>query len=129
MISSGLNPSSWSKSATNTTCPVPPTSPTATINGPTYLGVTACTTYTWTASVSNGTSPFTYQWTWNGVAVGTGSSYSRSYCPGTAYSNISYTLGLTVTDSASRTGSASKTIQVERFGSGGGHCPTCPLEN
>lgn len=87
-----------------------------TINGPTYLGVTACTTYTWTASVSGGTSPYTYQWTWAGTVVGTGSSYSRQYCPGFAYSYNTYTLGLTVTDSASRTGNASKSVNVERFG-------------
>jgi hypothetical protein len=90
--------------------------PTVTINGPTNLSVTACTTYTWTASVSGGTSPYTYQWTWAGTAVGTGSSYSRQYCPGIAYSYNTYTLGLTVTDSGSRTGSASKNVNVERFG-------------
>lgn len=119
MTSNNLNPASYSKSSTNTSCPLVTPSPVPTINGPSYLGVTACTTYTWTASVSGGTSPFTYQWTWNGAAVGTGSSYSRQYCPGFSYSYTNYTLGLTVTDSASRTGNASKTVTVERFGSGG----------
>ncbi|HEX6898865.1 MAG TPA: hypothetical protein VF789_04095 [Thermoanaerobaculia bacterium] len=91
--------------------------PTATINGPAFLSVTACTTYTWTASVSGGTSPYTYQWTWDGAAVGTGSSYSRQYCPGLGgYTLNTYTLGLTVTDSASRSGNASKTVTVEKFG-------------
>jgi len=89
--------------------------------------VDVCTTYTWTSSISGGTAPFTYQWTWNGTAVGTGSSYSRQICPGLNYSYTSNTLGLTVTDSASRTGSTSKTVIVEKFGSGGG-CGTgiCP---
>ncbi|HKI02873.1 MAG TPA: PKD domain-containing protein [Thermoanaerobaculia bacterium] len=122
MTSNSLNPSSYSMQSTNAaSCPVPQNpAPVPTINGPSYLGVTACTTYTWTASVSNGTAPFAYQWTWNGTAVGTGSSYSRQYCPGINYTYNVYTLGLTVTDSASRTGSASKSVEVERYGSGGG---------
>jgi hypothetical protein len=119
MVSYSLNPSSYSKSASNYQCPAVVTGPAVTINGPSYLGVEVCTTYTWTASVSGGTSPYTYQWTWNGAAVGTGSSYSRSYCPGVNYSYTTNTLGLTVTDSGSRTGSASKSVEVERFGSGG----------
>ena len=120
MVSYSLSPATWSKTATSASCPIVSNPPVATINGPTYLGVTACTTYTWTASVSGGTSPFTYQWTWNGTAVGTGSSYSRSYCPGFAYSYTTYTLGLTVTDSASRADSDSKSVAVERFGDDGG---------
>ena len=121
MTSSNLSPSSYSISATNNSCPITTTPPTPTINGPGYASaVDTCTTYTWTSSVSGGTAPFTYQWTWNGAAVGTGSSYSRSVCPGINYNNTFNTLALTVTDSASRTGSASKSVQVERFGSGGG---------
>jgi hypothetical protein len=123
VTSSSLNPSSYTMSASNpSSCPATVSNPVPTINGPTYLGVTACTTYTWTASVSGGTSPYTYQWTWNGTAVGTGSSYSRSYCPGLAYSDTFNTLGLTVTDSGSRTGSTSKSVEVEKFGDGGGGC-------
>jgi hypothetical protein len=104
-------------------------SPTVTINGPSYAGSgsTTCMTYTWTSSVSGGTSPYTYQWTWNGTAVGTGSSYSRSVCPGSVYSYTTNTLALTVTDSASRTGSASKSVDVERSGGGGGTCNTCQI--
>lgn len=106
--------------------------PSVTINGPNYAGsgATTCMTYTWTSSVSGGTSPYTYQWTWNGTAVGTGSSYSRSVCPGSTYSYTTNTLALTVTDSASRTGSASKSVDVERSGGsggGGGTCSTCQI--
>ena len=129
MVSSGLNPSSWSKSATNYQCPPVVTSgPTPTINGTNYAGVEVCTTYTWTSSVSGGSAPFTYQWTWNGAAVSTGSSYSRQICPGINYNYTNNTLGLTVTDSASRTGSASKSVAVEKFGSGGGGCLAQPCQ-
>jgi hypothetical protein len=117
MVSSGLNPSSWSKSATNSLCPASTTPPSPTINGTNYAYVTACTTYTWTSSVTGGTSPFTYQWTWNGAVVGTGSSYARTICPGAYYSYTTNTLGLAVTDSASRTGSTSKSVVVEKEGS------------
>jgi len=121
MVSYGLSPSSYSKSVQNYSCPVLSTpGPTPTINGPSYAGVDTCTTFTWTSSVSNGTAPFTYQWTWNGAAVGTGSSYSRSICPGLNYNYTTNTLGLTVTDSLSRAGSTSKSVAVEKFGSGGG---------
>jgi hypothetical protein len=116
MVSSSLNPSSYSKSASNSVCPTPP-APTPTINGVSYVDLWGgCQTYTWTSSVSGGTAPLTYQWTWNGTAAGTGSSYSRQFCTGPSYSQTNHTLGLTVTDSASRTGSTSKAVQVENFG-------------
>jgi hypothetical protein len=120
MVSSGLSPSSWSKSVTNYSCPPVTTSPSVTINGTDYAGVSACTTYTWTSTVTGGTSPYTYQWTWNGVSVSTTSSYSRQICPGVNYNYTVNTLALTVTDSGSRSGNASKTVDVEKFGSGGG---------
>jgi hypothetical protein len=132
MTSSNLSPSSYTISATNNLCPITTTPPTPTINGPSYASaVDTCSTYTWTSSVTGGTAPLTYQWTWNGAAVATGSSYSRSVCPGLNYNNTFNTLGLSVTDSASpaRTGSASKSVQVEKFGSGGGTgCGSTPCQ-
>jgi hypothetical protein len=122
MTSSNLSPSSYTISATNTSCPAVPTNPVPTINGPTYVGASGCVTSTWTSSVVSGTSPYTYSWTWNGTAVGTGSSYSRTTCSGTLYSDTFNTLGLTVTDSASHSGSTSISVEVEKFGSGGGGC-------
>jgi hypothetical protein len=120
MVSNSLSPATWSMTATSSSCPAVSNPPTVTINGPSYAGPTTCTTYTWTSSVSGGTAPYTYQWTWNGAAVGTGSSYSRQICPGLSYSYTTNTLALTVTDSASRTGSTSKAVDVEKFGDGGG---------
>jgi len=107
--------SSYSISATNYNCPAPVTPPVPTITGPSSIYVTSgCATTTWTASATNGTSPYTYQWTWNGANVATGTSYSRSTCAGTTYSNTTNTLGLTVTDSASRTGNSSKSVVEEK---------------
>jgi hypothetical protein len=121
MVSYGLSPSSYSQTSQNYSCGVPQTpAPVPTINGTSYASVSTCTTYTWTSSVSGGAAPFTYQWTWNGAAVGTGSSYSRAICPGINYNYSNNTLALSVIDSASRTGSASKSVVVEKMGSGGG---------
>lgn len=121
MTSSNLSPSSYTISATNSTCPAPPPpNVTAHITGPTYVGASACTTTTWTASATGGTGSYTYAWTWNGAAVGSGSSYSRTTCPGVVYSDTFNTLGLTATDTASHSGSTSISVEVEKFGSGGG---------
>lgn len=117
MTSNNLNPASYTISATNNSCPSVATPPVPTIIGTNYIYVSGCVTTTWTSSISPGTPPYTYQWTWAGVAVGTGSSYSRTICSGIAYSYTTSTLGLTVTDSASRTGSTSMSVGVEKEGS------------
>jgi hypothetical protein len=125
MTSSSLNPSSYTISASNSVCPTVATL-TASINGPAYVGADGCVTTTWTAAATGGTTPYTYQWTWNGGAVGTASSYSRTTCSGINYNDTFNTLGLTVTDSTSPTHlskSASLTVEVEKFGSGGGCGP------
>lgn len=129
MTSSNLSPSSYTISATNTSCPAPPppnVSPT--INGTTFIDAYSCTTTTWTSSVSGGTSPYSYSWTWNGTVVSTGSSYSRQVCPGINYSDTFNTLGLAVTDSASHSGSTSITVEVVKEGSGGGGCGSNPCQ-
>jgi hypothetical protein len=123
MTSSNLSPSSYTISATNSSCPAVVTNPVPTISGPTYVGAfSGCTTTTWTASATGGTSPYTYQWTWNGSSVSTTSSYSRTVCSGGIGSDTFNTLGLTVTDSASRTGSTSISVEVDKGGSGGTGC-------
>jgi hypothetical protein len=121
MTSSGLSPSSYTISATNSSCPTVVTNPVPTISGTTYVDASvACTTATWTASATGGTSPYTYVWTWNGATVSTTSSYSRTVCPGGIGSDTTNTLGLTATDSASRTGSTSLSVEVYKGGTGGG---------
>jgi hypothetical protein len=122
MTSSSLNPSSYTISATNTSCPVVSTPLTARITGTNYVYVSSgCVTSTWSSSTtSGGTTPYTYQWTWNGAAVGTGSTYSRSTCAGGVYNYTTNTLGLTVNDSASHTNSTSLSVAVEKDPVGSG---------
>ena len=108
---------SWSYSyvtdASNFVCP--DVTPVPTITGAnSILATSGCVTTTWTASATGGTSPYTYQWTWNGANVGTGATYSRSTCPGSSYSKTTNTLGVTATDSASRTGSTSISVVEEK---------------
>lgn len=104
----------YSTTETNYSCPVPATPLSASISGTNYeyfYGSTACRSRTWTANVSGGSSPYTYQWYYNNSAVGTGSTYTRSICP----SNPGFQLRLVVTDS---TGTAVQdyhdvTVEVE----------------
>ncbi|HYU35698.1 MAG TPA: hypothetical protein VEW48_26375 [Thermoanaerobaculia bacterium] len=82
--------------------------PTVAITGPVLASfITAtCATKTWSSTLSNCTTPVTYQWKYNGTNVGTSSSsYSRSVC----YNHASFTLSLTGTCS---NGSASDTHSV-----------------
>jgi hypothetical protein len=113
VISYNLNPTTYTRSAANYSCPQV-SNPSPTINGTNYIYVSTCVSTTWTSSVSGGTSPYSYQWTWNGVNVGTGSSYTRSICPGSTYSYTTNSLGLTVTDSGGRQGSTSLSVDVEK---------------
>ncbi|MBW7888283.1 MAG: T9SS type A sorting domain-containing protein [Bacteroidetes bacterium] len=56
-------------------------------------------TYTWSANISGGSLPFSYQWSYNGSNVGTGSTYSRTLrYNGAGGGYTQWTLGLTVTD-------------------------------
>jgi hypothetical protein len=122
MTSSGLSPSSYTISATNSSCPAVVTSPVPHITGPTYVSAIGggCTTSTWTASATGGTTPYSFSWTWNGTAVGTGTSYSRTVCAGGVATDTFNTLGLGVTDSGSRTGSTSLSVEVYKGGTTGG---------
>jgi hypothetical protein len=92
-------------------CPIPPDPPVPTISGSTFefFSSGGCRTVTWTVAVSSGTSPYSYQWYFNGTAVGTGSSYSRSVC---SSNEPGFDLSVTVTDSQSRTGSDTHYVDV-----------------
>ncbi len=88
------------------TC-IPPLS--AWINGP-FSGQTNIF-YTWTASVSGGVAPFSYQWRVNGAPVGTSSSMSRSF-----FASGNYSITLTVTDNAGQIRSDFHTFSVGTTG-------------
>lgn len=64
----------------NSSC-YPPFS-SVTVNGPTdsYIVGYSCTTITWTATLSGGSSPLSYTWKRDGVTVSTSSSYAKSFC-------------------------------------------------
>jgi len=85
------------------------------ISGTTYVYVPfSCKTYTWTANPSGGTGTYTgYQWTYNGSAVGTGSTYSRTYCATKFWTYRTDTLGVTVTDSNGESAADTHNVTVE----------------
>src|SRR5262249_61035739 len=87
-----------SPSRSDSTPPSPPPPLTVSISSttPVYISGTACQTVTWTASVSGGTSPYTYAWTIGGASAGTGSSVSRTYCGSNTNSTQTVNVGLTV---------------------------------
>ena len=69
-------------------------------------------TVTFTGSATGGTSPYTYSWNLGGTTK-TGSSVSQSFTNGT------YTIQLTVTDSASKTATSSQSLIVLPASTGG----------
>ncbi len=128
-VQSSLLGFSYSTSDTNDGyCPVVAVAPTCSISGTSYEYFTnlACRSRTWTAVASGGATPYSYQWTVNGTAVGTGTSYTRSVCPASG----SFTLSLTVTGANGLACTSSRTVLVEYepfFGEcGGGTGRICP---
>jgi hypothetical protein len=103
-----------------------PSPPLPVISGPIRVlfssSASACVTKTWTSSVTDGVSPYAYQWKIGTTQVGTSSSYSRTVCP----SHASFTLTLIVTDANSQTGSDAHSVSVViDDGSGPGGGPDC----
>ena len=96
---------------TNYSCPAPILNPVA-LTGPSTAAFTTatCSTKTWSASVTGGTAPYSYNWYYNGTQVGTGTSYSRSVC----YNHADFTIQATATDSSSpaQSKSASQAVDV-----------------
>lgn len=90
---------SYTTSATNSSCPAP-TVPALVINSisPTYVySTTNCKSVTWSASVSGGTTPYTYAWNVGGTAYTT-ATVTKTLC---GYQDVA--VSLTVTDSTSPT--------------------------
>lgn len=99
----------YSTSDTNYSCPAPALN--VTMSGPSSATFTTatCSTQTWSASPSGGTTPYSYNWYYNGTLVGTGTSYSRSVC----YNHADFTIQATVTDSSSPVQSKSVSRAVD----------------
>ncbi|HEX7184384.1 MAG TPA: hypothetical protein VF756_21335 [Thermoanaerobaculia bacterium] len=103
----------YSAHDTNFACPIP-NPPTVTINGVTgtFISGYTCRTLTWTSTVSGGVPGYSYAWYWDGYFVGSGSSYSATFC-GDNYTYTEYVnLSLTVTDSAGQSGSDTHQTRV-----------------
>ncbi|HET9229314.1 MAG TPA: hypothetical protein VFR31_21725 [Thermoanaerobaculia bacterium] len=90
---------SYSTSATNSTCPVPPCN--VTISGTDYefFSNYSCVSRTWTANVSSGCTASSYQWKDNGTVVSTGSTYTRNVCGYHGSFNLELTVNGTAYDS------------------------------
>lgn len=74
--------------------------------------------YTWTASASGGSSPYTYRWFKGSQSVGTGTSYTESYSySGEGGGSIQFTLRAEVWDAGTNYGTASH-IVTEYFSGG-----------
>lgn len=81
---------------------------------PLTVGITATPTnpnkgdgVTFTASVTGGTAPFTYAWTFGDGGTGSGQTVSHRY-----FSDGQKSISLTVTDADNRTGSTSSSVSV-----------------
>ncbi|HEX4959853.1 MAG TPA: hypothetical protein VF173_03370 [Thermoanaerobaculia bacterium] len=108
----------YTTSDTNSLCPAPSNPITnVVISGPTSVSGAICKTVTWTSTVTGGTAPLSYAWTVDGGAVGTSTSTSVSY---TFCSSEYASVGLTVSDSAGSSRSASYTTLITITGGGGG---------
>jgi hypothetical protein len=90
----------------------PPTPPLATtISGPTQADLdyyTPCSTLTWTASSTGGTPGYTYTWYIGTTQVGTGTSYSQSYCR----TNTTVNVKVVAKDSANTTAQDTHTTVI-----------------
>jgi hypothetical protein len=100
---------SYTTSTSNSSCPIP-----VAVSGPSTasIGGTSCQTLTWTTTVTGGVPPLTYAWTVDGVASGTSSSVSKTYCGNGTNHTQTVNFAVTVTDSTGNTGSASASTAI-----------------
>lgn len=103
----------------NDDCPAPPL--TIAISGPLSVFVSGytCRLVTWSASVAGGVPPYgAINWYWDGYRVGSGSSFSETFC-GNNWTWTEYVyLSATVSDSVGGTASDTHTTRINYSGSG-----------
>jgi hypothetical protein len=105
----------YEQSVENWSCPSTPTVTAYVDYGYVQLYGWDCQTVTWTASVSGGTSPYSYAWYRGGSYVGSGSSYSEMFCGGNYSSSYGADATVTATDSFSQSGSASASTWIYTY--------------
>ena len=116
VVSSDLNPSSYSKSKQNNSCPVPTPPLQVTVISTHassidfYPGM--CLQITWSVSTSNGTPAYATKIYLNNVFKKNGTSYWEWICQPAGGGTQTYTLRADVTDSLGNTGSGSHTTTV-----------------
>jgi hypothetical protein len=118
VTSTDLNPSSYSKETSSESCLAPSESAstlqaTVTSDQPSTFSQSsqACTTITWTVSVSGGTSPYNTRLYLNDSFVGHGTTFSRAICG--APQQVSFRAE--VVDRGGQSSSASYTTTIEYF--------------
>jgi hypothetical protein len=114
----------YSQSVDNSVCPqvMPPLNLAAlTSNYGNSVSISGynCATVSWTASPSGGTTPYTYSWTANTstTVVGTGQTYSKTFCGSNTTTTGSWKANVTVRDSSSpqQSKSSSHTITINYY--------------
>ena len=93
-----------------------------------------CATVSWTAYPSGGTTPYSYSWTANTstTVVGTGQTYSRTFCGSNTNTSGTWTANVTVRDSSSpqQSKSSSHTVTIYYYREWADPCGTngqiCP---
>lgn len=116
MTSSSLNPSSYSMSAQNYSCPyvAPPPTVTVSSDNATIIDLygPACIYITWTTSISSGTPPYSTVMYRNNSSLGSRTSYSAWICNQEVNYTETITIRSDVTDSTGQTSSGSHTTTI-----------------
>ena len=117
MVSYSLNPSSYSKSATNSSCPQPAEPLTVAVSGPDSVIFPNgyCREVTWTVSISGGTPGYTSKIYRDDSLVAQGTSYTGLICADNPNAIEYVTLRADVMDSAGQTASGSHTTAVRAY--------------
>jgi hypothetical protein len=98
-VSNGLGISYSTSDVNDSYCP--PVACTVTITGTSseYFSGYSCRSRTWSVSLSSGCpAATTYQWTYNGTAAGTASTYTRNVCAGNYNFNVGVAVNSAYTD-------------------------------